>query len=151
MPAELGDATGELIRERGKEYGTTTGRPRRCGWFDAVLARLSARINHFAGIALTKFDILDTFPVVKICVAYKLDDAILDNPPSNLALLERCQPLFEEVPGWQRPTSDVRKFEELPREAQQYVRRIEELVGCPVDLISVGPSREQSIIIRPIL
>ena len=151
MPTELPDKTGELIRERGKEYGTTTGRPRRCGWFDAVAARFSAQINGFTGIALTKFDILDTFPTVKICTGYKINGAILDTPPPDLSLLEKCQPLYEELPGWQTPTSEIRKFEDLPPEAQNYVKKIEELVGCPVNLISVGPHREQSIIVRPIL
>ena len=151
MPTELKDATGDEIREKGKEYGTTTGRPRRCGWFDGVAGRFSARLNGFTGIAMTKFDILDTSPTVKICTGYELEGTILDNPPPNFATLGKCRPIYEEMAGWQTPTNDIRNFADLPQEAQQYVRRIEELLGCPIDLISVGPSREQSIMVRPIL
>lgn len=151
MPTELRDATGDMMRERGKEYGTTTGRPRRCGWFDGVATRFSARLNGFTGIALTKFDILDTLPTIKICTGYELEGTVLDNPPPNFATLEKCRPVWEEMPGWQTSTHQIRNFDDLPREARQYVKRIEELVGCPVDLISVGPSRDQSIIVRPIL
>ncbi|MCL0078655.1 adenylosuccinate synthase [Dehalococcoidia bacterium] len=151
MPTELRDATGDMMRERGKEYGTTTGRPRRCGWFDGVATRFSARLNGFTGAALTKFDVLDTLPTIKICTGYELEGTVLDNPPPNFATLEKCRPVWEEMPGWQTSTHHIRNFDDLPREAQQYVTRIEELVGCPVDLISVGPSREESIIVRPIL
>jgi adenylosuccinate synthase len=151
MPTELRDATGDMMRERGKEYGTTTGRPRRCGWFDGVATRFSARLNGFTGIALTKFDILDTLPTVKICTGYELEGTVLNRPPPNFATLEKCRPIWEEMPGWQTPTHHIRNFDDLPREARQYVERIEELVGCPVDLISVGPAREESIIVRPIL
>lgn len=150
MPTELWDAEGEEIRERGREYGTTTGRPRRCGWFDGVMARFSARLNGFTSIALTKFDILDTFPSIKICTAYKLDGTILEYPPANPALLERCEPVYEELPGWQKPTGKARRFEELPSEAQRYVHRLEELLGCPIGLISVGPGREQTIVRQPL-
>lgn len=149
MPTELRDSTGDTIRERGGEYGTTTGRPRRCGWFDAAIARFSVRVNDFSGIALTKFDVLDTLPKVKICKGYKLDGEELDEPPPSIAMLESCQPIWEELPGWQKSTSSARRFEDLPQEAQAYVRRIEELSGCPVDLISVGPRRDQSIVVRP--
>ncbi|MCL0048975.1 adenylosuccinate synthase [Dehalococcoidia bacterium] len=151
MPTELKDAIGDMMRERGKEYGTTTGRPRRCGWFDGVMTRFSARLNGFTGIALTKFDVLDTLPTIKICTGYELEGTVLDNPPPNFATLEKCRPVWEEMPGWQTSTHHIRNFDDLPREARQYVTRIEELVGCPVDLISVGPSREESIIVRPIL
>jgi len=149
MPTELHDADGEEIRERGREYGTTTGRPRRCGWFDGVMARFSARLNGFTSIALTKFDILDAFPSIKICTAYKLDGALLEYPPTNPALLERCEPVYEELPGWQKPTNKARQFEELPFEAQRCVHRLEELLECPIGLISVGPSREQTIVRQP--
>jgi adenylosuccinate synthase len=151
MPTELKDATGDMMRERGKEYGTTTGRPRRCGWFDGVVTRFSARLSGFTAIALTKFDILDTLPTIKICTGYELEGTILDNPPPNFAILEKCRPIWEEMSGWETSTNHIRSFKDLPREARQYVKRIEEMVGCPVDLISVGPSREQSIIVRPIL
>lgn len=151
MPTELKDATGDMLREKGNEYGTTTGRPRRCGWFDGVATRFSSRINGFTGIALTKFDVLDTLPTIKICTGYEVEGTVLDNPPPNCATLEKCRPVWEEMPGWQTSTHHIRNFDDLPREAQQYVRRIEELVGCPVDLISVGPDRAESIVVRPIL
>ncbi|GAI13538.1 unnamed protein product, partial [marine sediment metagenome] len=104
MPTELKDETGDLIRERAHEYGTTTGRPRRCGWFDAVAARLSTRINGFTGAAITRLDILDTLPRLKICIGYKLDGQTVDYFPSSVTTLERCQPIYEELPGWQAPT-----------------------------------------------
>lgn len=151
MPTELRDETGELIRERGREYGATTGRPRRCGWFDAVAARFSSLVNGFTGFALTRLDILDIFTSIKICVSYRLNGKTIGYFPSSSAVLERCEPVLEEVAGWQVDISHLRKFEELPPQAQSYVRRLEELIGCPVNLISVGPSREQTIMVRPIL
>jgi adenylosuccinate synthase len=150
MPTELQDESGDLIRERAHEYGTTTGRPRRCGWFDAVIGRFSAEVNGFTGAAITRFDILDTFETIKICTAYEVDSTRYYRPPANSALFERCRPVYEELPGWQCPTSDLRHFEELPPRAQAYVRRIEELTGCPVSLVSVGPGRDQTIMVRPI-
>lgn len=151
MPTELKDETGELIRERAHEYGTTTGRPRRCGWFDAVAGRFSAQINGFTGIALTRLDILDAFPVVKICTGYRLDGQILDHFPSNIALLEKCQPVYEELKGWQTSTSDIREFKKLPPQARHYVKRVEELLSCPVSIVSVGARREQTIKVRPVV
>jgi len=151
MPTELKDETSDLIRERGHEYGTTTGRPRRCGWFDAVAARFSTRINGFTGTAITRIDVLDTLPRLKICVGYKLDGHTIDYFPGNVASLERCQPIYEELPGWQTPTSHIRQYEQLPPKAQQYISRLEELTSCPVNLISVGKAREQTIEVRPIL
>ncbi|TET38829.1 MAG: adenylosuccinate synthase [Dehalococcoidia bacterium] len=151
LPTELFDETGELIRERAHEYGTTTGRPRRCGWFDAVIGRFSARINGFSGAALTRLDILDALPSLKICTAYKLDGNTLQNPPSNSGLLARCEPIYEELPGWQSDINMLRRFEDLPPEARSYVRRLEELIACPIDLISVGPRREQTIVVREVI
>jgi adenylosuccinate synthase len=151
FPTELTDKMGEEIRKRGNEYGTTTGRPRRCGWLDGVAARFSARLNGFTGIIITKFDILDTFETVKICTGYEVEGTILDNPPVNLDLLEKCVPVYEETPGWRVDTSDMRNFADLPGEAQRYVKRIEEIIGCSVDLVSVGANRKQSIIINPVL
>lgn len=150
MPTELHDECGDQMRERGQEYGTTTGRPRRCGWFDAVVARYAAEVNGFTSVAITKFDILDDFPSLRICTAYKVDGAIYNRPPAQMALFERCQPVYEEMPGWQCPTSNIRRFEELPSQAQAYVRRIEELIGCPASIISVGADREQTIMVSPI-
>ena len=151
MPTELKDETGDLIRERGQEYGTTTGRPRRCGWFDAVAARFSNRINGFTGVAVTRLDILDTLPCLKICIAYELDGHTIDYFPANLNALDRCQPIYEELPGWQAPTTNIRQYEQLPVEARQYIARLEELISCPVNLICVGPDREQTIMKTPIL
>ncbi len=145
MPTELKDETGDLIRERAHEYGTTTGRPRRCGWFDAVAARFSSRINGFTEAAITRLDVLDTFPLLKICIGYKLDGETIDYFPGSATVLERCQPIYEELPGWQTATSDIRHYEQLPVEARQYLARLEEFVSCPVKLISVGQGREQTI------
>ena len=151
MPTELKDETGELIRRTGHEYGTTTGRPRRCGWFDAVAARFSNRINGFTRIALTRLDILDVLPGLKICVGYELDGKRIDYFPANIAALDRCKPVYEELPGWQTSLTHIRQFGQLPLRARQYVRRLERLIGCPVSLVSVGPEREQTIEVRPIL
>jgi adenylosuccinate synthase len=151
MPTELKDETGDLIREQAHEYGTTTGRPRRCGWFDAVAARLSTRINGFTGAAITRLDILDTLPHLKVCVGYKLDGQTIDYFPGNIATLEKCQPIYEELPGWQAPISHIREYEQLPAEARQYLARLEELTSCPINLLSVGAEREQTIDKMPIL
>jgi adenylosuccinate synthase len=151
FPTELLDECGNLIRERAHEYGTTTGRPRRCGWFDGVVARYSAEINGLTSIAITRFDILDTFPTIKVCTAYKVGSTTYNRPPSNLALFEKCQPIYEELPGWQTPTSDIRSFKKLPPQARAYVRKLEELTGCPASIISVGPAREQTIVVKSVL
>ncbi len=150
MPTELSDETGELIRKRAHEYGTTTGRPRRCGWFDAVAGQYSVNINGFSGIALTRLDILDTLPSIKICTGYKLHGKIIDYFPTNMSLLVKCQPVYEKLPGWQTPTSDIRDFNHLPSEALHYIARLEELLSCPVDIISVGANRDQTIIVNPV-
>jgi len=146
MPTELTDETGNLIRERAHEYGTTTGRPRRCGWFDAVAARFSTRINGFTTAALTRLDVLDNMPQLKICTGYKLDGKTIDYFPASVTALERCQPVYEELPGWETPTSDIRQYDQLPPQARQYVARLQELISCPVNIISVGQKREQTIV-----
>jgi adenylosuccinate synthase len=151
FPTELEDETGDLIRERGHEYGTVTGRPRRCGWFDAVAARFSQRVNGCTGLAITRLDILDTLPRLKICTGYELDGQVIDNFPASVVALARCQPVYEELPGWQTSISNIRRFEQLPRQAQQYVVRIEELLSCPADIISVGSAREQTIVRRDVM
>lgn len=151
MPTELLDNDGELIRERAHEYGTTTGRPRRCGWFDAVVGRYSAAVNGFTGAAITRFDILDVFPSLKICTAYKIGNITYHRPPADSSLYERCEPIYEEFPGWQCSTRDIRRFEDLPPPAQTYIKRVEKLINCPVKIISVGPNRKQTIIVQPIL
>jgi len=146
FPTELTDDTGDLIRERAQEFGTTTGRPRRCGWFDAVAARFSHRLNGFTGMAVTRFDILDVLPSLKICTAYKIGNKTITDFPSSLAVLERCEPVYEELPGWQTDTCGVRTFRGLPAAARKYVHQLEELVGCPANLVCVGPERTQTIV-----
>ena len=150
MPTELADETGNLIREQAHEYGTTTGRPRRCGWFDAIAARFSTRINAFTQVAVTRLDVLDILPSLKICVGYELDGKPIDYFPASAAALDRCQPIYEELPGWQVPTSEARQYDQLPALARRYIDRLEELIGCPVSLISVGMRREQSIFKMPL-
>ena len=145
MPTELKDETGNLIRERAHEYGTTTGRPRRCGWFDAVAARFTSRINGFTGTAITRLDILDTFPGIKICVGYKLGKETINYFPSSITALEQCQPIYEELPGWQAPTTHITEYDKLPSLAKQYLDRLEELTACPINLVCIGPRREQTI------
>ncbi len=150
MPTELHDECGKFIREQGREYGTTTGRPRRCGWFDAVAGRYSVRVNGFTSAAIMKFDVLDDFSTIKICTSYQVDGDIYIRPPACSAQLEKCVPVYEEMPGWKCATSHIRRFEELPPQAQAYIRRIEELIDCPASIISVGPDREQTIMVRPV-
>lgn len=153
MPTELLDETGRLLREGGPrpEYGSTTGRPRRCGWFDAVAARYSARLNGLTAAALTRLDVLDRLPALKICTAYQINGRRAERFPASGAALARAQPLYEELPGWQEDTSGARRFDDLPPPARDYVHRIEELLGAPIHLVSVGPEREQAIPIKPIL
>lgn len=147
MPTELLGETGDILRREGPapEFGATTGRPRRCGWFDAVASHYSVRVNAVTAAALTRLDVLDNFPAIEICVAYELDGERLESFPSTTAVLERVKPVFEEHLGWRQDTSGVRRFSDLPKQAQAYVGRIEELLGCPIEIISVGPQREQVI------
>jgi len=151
MPTELKDEIGDLIREQAHEYGATTGRPRRCGWFDAIAARFSTRVNGFTQAVITRLDVLDILPRLKICVGYKLDEQTIDYFPASAAALERCQPIYEELPGWQVPISNIRQYDQLPLQARQYIARLEELISCPVSLISVGMRREEAIRKMPIL
>jgi adenylosuccinate synthase len=151
MPTELKDETGDFIRERAHEYGTTTGRPRRCGWFDAVATRFSAWVNSLTGIAITRLDVLDTLPRLKICTGYRLNGEVIDYFPASITALGKCQPVYEELPGWQSPTSHIRDYEQLPEQARQYVARLEELTSCPANIISVGAEREQTIYKAPLL
>jgi adenylosuccinate synthase len=146
MPTELKDEMGDCIRERGQEYGTVSGRARRCGWFDAVAARLSFRVNGFTSMVLTRLDILDTFKEIKICTGYKLDGKVINDFPASIAALEKCQPVLETLPGWESETGDARKYKDLPSNARKYVERLEGLIGCPASHISVGRSREQTVV-----
>ena len=148
---ELTNEIGEDIRERASEYGATTGRPRRVGWFDALAARYSTTINGFTSAVLTRLDVLDGMPVVKLCVGYEADGKRLDHFPSQPGLLERSTPIYEEVPGWSEPTAGATDIRQLPAQALAYVKRVEQLIGCPIDLISTGPKREESITVRSIV
>ncbi len=150
LPTELKDKIGETIRAQGEEYGATTGRPRRCGWFDGVAARYSSQVNGMTAAALTRLDVLDSFLSIKICTGYQLEDVRIDEFPASLERLARCTPILEELPGWQKPTSSIRRFKDLPKEAQSYVNRVEEIIGCPVKIVSVGQRREDTIIREPV-
>ena len=148
MPTELDDETGDILRREGPapEFGATTGRPRRCGWFDGVASRYSVRVNGVTGAARTRLDVLDNFRSIEVCTAYELDGKQIDSFPPTMTQLSRVTPVFEEQQGWQAETANVRKFKDLPKQAQSYVERIEELLGCPIEMVSVGPEREQIII-----
>lgn len=150
MPTELRDETGDFIRNRAGEFGTTTGRPRRIGWFDAVAARFTRRVNGLTGTVITRLDILDVMPSINICVAYRLDGKVIDYFPADAAVLERCQPVYEEMEGWLTDTTAVRDYEKLPLKARKYLERLEELMLCPVNLVCAGPAREQTITKTPV-
>jgi adenylosuccinate synthase len=146
FPTELSDSLGEEIRTRGAEFGATTGRPRRCGWLDMVVISYSIRLNGLTGIALTKMDVLTGISPLKICLGYELDGVVTDRVPADIGDLERVIPRYREVKGWDEPLEDCRSFDDLPKNAKDYVETIEHLTGVPVTLVSVGPSRDQSIL-----
>ena len=148
FPTELEDETGQRLGERGHEFGTVTGRKRRCGWFDAVLVRQSAAVGGITGIALTKIDVLDGFETVRICTGYRLRGEEIDYFPAHAADQALVEPIFEEVEGWQGSTAGARSWADLPAAAIKYVRRIEELIRCPVALVSTSPEREDTILVR---
>jgi adenylosuccinate synthase len=148
MPTELFNGEGDQLREAGHEYGTTTGRPRRCGWFDAVAGRFVARLNGFDSVAIMKLDVLDEFDTVKICTSYRLGDRELTIPPATPNDLAACEPIYEEWPGWKTPTAGCARWDELPEAARRYLGRIEELLEAPLALVSVGPGRGQTISLR---
>ena len=151
MPTELLDQTGNRIRDLAHEYGTTTGRPRRIGWFDGVGARFSTRINGMTGMAITRLDILDSFDEVKICTAYRLNGDIINNFPAEPAVLNQCKPVYETLPGWRKPTTGLTKLEDLPKEARKFIVRLEELACCSACYVCIGPVRDQTIELRPLL
>lgn len=144
FPTELLDADGEKLREIGHEYGATTGRPRRCGWFDSVVGRYAVRTNGLTGLAVTKLDVLDAFDTIKICTGYKIDGEVVQEFPASLSKLRRIEPVFEEMPGWKTSTVGAKGEQDLPPNAVAYLRRIEELVGCKAVLVSTGPKRDQT-------
>jgi adenylosuccinate synthase len=148
FPTELDDETGQRLGERGHEFGTVTGRQRRCGWFDAVLVRQAVAVSGVTGIALTKLDVLDGFDTVKVCTGYKLDGKKYDYLPPHAADQDRVEPVYEEVKGWEGSTRGARSWADLPARAIKYVRRIEELIRCPVALVSTSPERDDTILVR---
>jgi adenylosuccinate synthase len=148
FPTELSDDVGERLRQRGREFGATTGRPRRTGWFDAAALKRSIQLNGVSGLCITKLDVLDGVEAVKICVGYELEGALSEILPVGAEELERCHPVYEELPGWMESTVGITSYESLPKGARAYLMRIEELAGVPLDLISTGPEREETIVRR---
>ena len=150
FPTELFDEVGDRIREVGHEYGTTTGRPRRVGWFDSVVMRHSRRVSGITNLSLNSIDVLSGLDIVKICVAYDLDGERIDHYPASLEQLKRCKPIYEELPGWSEDITGVRHLDELPENARNYVRRVGELVGVRISTFSVGPDRDQTNILESV-
>jgi adenylosuccinate synthase len=150
FPTELHDKLGEQIRERGHEFGTTTGRPRRCGWYDAVIARYAARINGLSYLAVTKLDVLTGLETLKICTGYRYKGEIITEFPDSLKVLARCEPVYREFPGWQEDISNVNDYSELPQNARDYLKYLEDLSGVPVAIVGVGPGRTQTLVLHDI-
>lgn len=150
FPSELHDEIGQQIREVGREYGTTTGRPRRVGWFDSVVVRHSRRVSGITDLALNSIDVLSGLETVKICTAYEYNGEQITEYPANLEIIEQCKPVYEELPGWSEDITNVRAFDDLPENAKNYVQRIVELTGISLMTFSVGPSREQTNIVNEI-
>jgi len=148
FPTELSDDVGERLRQRGQEFGATTGRPRRTGWFDAAALKRSIQLNGVSGLCITKLDVLDGAETLKICVGYDMDGTMSDILPVGAEELARCVPVYEEMPGWQESTVGVRSYERLPKAARDYLARVAKLGGVPIDLISTGPDRDETIVLR---
>ena len=148
FPTELDDAIGQRLGERGREFGTVTGRKRRCGWFDAVLVRQSAAVSGITGIALTKLDVLDGLPEIRVCTGYRLRDEVIDHLPAHAADQAGLEPVYETMEGWSQSTAGARSWADLPAAAVKYIRRVEELIRCPVALVSTSPEREDTILVR---
>jgi adenylosuccinate synthase len=148
FPTELSDDVGEHLRQRGQEFGATTGRPRRTGWFDAAALKRSIQLNGVSGLCITKLDVLDGVEAVKICIGYKLDGTFSEILPVGAEELERCHPVYEELPGWMESTVGIESHDKLPKGARDYLKRIEALAGVPIDLISTGPDRDETIVRR---
>jgi adenylosuccinate synthase len=148
FPTEQDNDLGRRIGERGREFGTNTGRPRRCGWFDAVLVRQTVRTCGINGLALTKLDILDGFDTIQVCTGYRLDGGEIDHLPAGEGAQSRVEPIYESIEGWKEPTANARSWADLPAQAIKYVRRVEELVGCPIALLSTSPEREDTILVQ---
>lgn len=151
LPTELFDDVGESIRTIAREFGTTTGRARRVGWFDGVVAKYSHQVNGYTSAVITRLDVLDQFEVVKICTVYELDGEIIDQLPGGMAALSRCVPVYEELPGWDIPTAGMSDLNKLPKNARHYVDRIQDIIGAPIDIISTGPHRDETITVNPLI
>ncbi len=148
FPTELFDEVGDHLGTKGHEFGATTGRSRRCGWFDGIALRRAAQINSLTGLCITKLDVLDGLEKIKLCTAYHYQGEYLDMPPLGADAIEQCEPVFEELPGWKESTEGVRNLDDLPDNARNYIKRLEEVVGVPVDIISTGPERDETIILK---
>ena len=146
LPTELTGELGNRLRESGQEFGAVTGRPRRCGWYDAVAVRYAVRVNGLDALALTKLDVLDGLPELQVCTGYRLRGAVIEDMPGDLAQFSACEPIYETIGGWSQPTAGVRKYEDLPAEARAYIARIEEITGVPAAVLSTGSAREDTII-----
>ena len=151
FPTELNDATGERLRTQGAEFGTTTGRPRRCGWYDAVIARYAARVNGVTDFVLTKLDVLTGFEKIPVCVGYRVNGKVLDEMPMTQTEFHHAEPVYEELPGWDEDITGARSMEDLPKNARRYVETIEAMTSVPMSVIGVGPGREQTIVARPLV
>jgi adenylosuccinate synthase len=145
FPTELNDAMGEKLRQIGQEFGATTGRPRRTGWFDAVALREAVRTNGMTGLAITKLDVLNDLEAIKVCTAYSYRGQMLEEFPRDFEVLKECKPVYEELDGWRCDISGVKRIEELPETARAYLQKIEAITGCPIVLVSVGPRRDQTL------
>ena len=148
FPTELFDDIGNHLGTKGHEFGATTGRSRRCGWFDGVALRRAAQINSLTGLCITKLDVLDGMETLKLCTSYKYDGEMLELPPLGADAIEQCEPVYEEMPGWTESTEGVRDYDSLPENAKKYLTRMQEIVGVPVDIISTGPERDETIILN---
>jgi adenylosuccinate synthase len=149
FPTELDDALGDRLRNEGGEFGATTGRPRRCGWFDAMIVRKAVRISGVSSLALTKLDVLTGLDPLRICVGYRVDGATIDEVPASASMLARVEPIYEEQSGWHQSISGVDRLEALPREARAYLDRLEQIIEVPVGILSVGPGRDQTVVLSP--
>jgi adenylosuccinate synthase len=145
FPSEAFDEDGDRMREAGAEFGTTTGRPRRCGWFDSCMVRTAVRINSASSLALTKLDVLDGIETIRVVTAYELDGELIDYVPSDPEAFARCVPVYEDFPGWMEPLEEARELDDLPEEALNYIEAVSTLVEAPISAISVGPEREQTV------
>jgi adenylosuccinate synthase len=148
FPTELDNDVGARLRQRGNEFGSVTGRPRRCGWFDAAALKRAAQINGLNGLGITKLDVLDGLETLRICTGYRVDGRILDVLPYGADSIARCEPIFEDHPGWTESTVGARAWDALPKNAQSYLKRIEELVGANIAIVSTGPDRAETIVVR---